>query len=289
MLCFGAVEMLADAGDFRRVSRDWSPGVTMIAKLERCCCAVRPCWQLRNVDAARGERLQRRNGGAQWRSVVDIVCTPGDADVPPSSASGGPLDRQRERHAHHVGRRDRANGRATPAVNGVANLDPSAGVIDMLGGNDIVTISGGTIGTAADPDRHRPRRRRRHVRDERRHDHRLGVRSRRRQHLRGQRRHDPRLAVRRQPERRRHDFRVRRTFRRRGDRTGFRRPGRRQRHLQHDRRHARRRGQRRQRQRRAEDQWRHDRLLCLRQRRHRPDHRSRAAPSPATSKPKQSS
>ena len=39
----------------------------------------------------------------------------------------------------------------TPAVSSGGNLDPSAGVIDLLDGDDVVTISGGTIGSTADP------------------------------------------------------------------------------------------------------------------------------------------
>ena len=83
--------------------------------------------------------------------VVDIVCSPGDAPVAPFRASGGPAEGGGIDTLTMSGGSIVANGLATPTVNGVSNLAPSVGVIDMLGGNDIVNISGGTIGTAASP------------------------------------------------------------------------------------------------------------------------------------------
>ena len=83
--------------------------------------------------------------------VVDIVCSPGDAAVAPFRASGGGTEGGGIDTLTMSGGSIVANGVATPTVNGVSNLQPSVGVIDMLGGNDIVSISGGSIGTAAAP------------------------------------------------------------------------------------------------------------------------------------------
>ena len=83
--------------------------------------------------------------------VVDIVCSPGDAPVAPFRASGGPAEGGGIDTLTMSGGSIVANGLATPTVNGVSNLAPSVGVIDMLGGNDIVNISGGSIGTAVSP------------------------------------------------------------------------------------------------------------------------------------------
>ena len=82
--------------------------------------------------------------------VVNIVCAPGDAAVAPFQTTN-PTDGSGIDTLTMTGGSIVATGAATPRVDGVTNLDPSAGVIDLLGGNDIVTISGGTIGTAASP------------------------------------------------------------------------------------------------------------------------------------------
>ena len=82
--------------------------------------------------------------------VVDIVCTPGDAAVAPFSTDNEFSDGSGIDTLTMSGGAILTNGAATPLVDGLANLTPSDGVIDMLGGNDIVTISGGTIGSAAD-------------------------------------------------------------------------------------------------------------------------------------------
>ena len=83
--------------------------------------------------------------------AVDIVCATGDAAVQPFTTNNEFSDGSGIDTLTMSGGAVLANAAATPLVDGLANLTPSADVIDMLGGNDIVTISGGTIGTAADP------------------------------------------------------------------------------------------------------------------------------------------
>ena len=84
-------------------------------------------------------------------NVVDVVCAPGDPAVAPFSTSYPLSDGSGTDTFTMSGSAVLATAGATPLVIGVGNLDPNAGAIDMLGGNDLVIISGGTIGSAATP------------------------------------------------------------------------------------------------------------------------------------------
>ena len=83
--------------------------------------------------------------------VVDIVCTPGAPDVAPFLSSSGAITGNGNDTLTMSGGAVLTGAATTPAVSSGGNLDPSAGVIDLLDGDDVVTISGGTIGSTADP------------------------------------------------------------------------------------------------------------------------------------------
>jgi hypothetical protein len=92
--------------------------------------------------------LMMRNG----LQVVDIVCLPGDPPVASFATSSSLSDGNGNDTLGMSGGAVLANGALpTPLVGGEVNLDTSTGVIQMLGGDDVVVISGGTIGTAAAP------------------------------------------------------------------------------------------------------------------------------------------
>ncbi|MHA6686777.1 beta strand repeat-containing protein [Mesorhizobium sp. A556] len=88
---------------------------------------------------------------------VNIVCRDGDQTVQPFATSFGNGDGTQfyDGNGNDIltitGGSILATGQDTPVVNETYNLDPSTGVIEMGAGNNIVDISGGTIGSAATP------------------------------------------------------------------------------------------------------------------------------------------
>lgn len=86
--------------------------------------------------------------------TVDIVCNTGDADVQPFATSyGGVVNSGTGIDTLTInGGSVVVTGLTTPPVQGTPfDLDPSAGVISMGDGDDIVIMRGGAIGTAAAP------------------------------------------------------------------------------------------------------------------------------------------
>jgi len=86
-------------------------------------------------------------------SEVDIVCGPGDPDVAPfttaySGYNGNGVDTLTMTGGFIT---DGAEGGPPQVIGSDFFLTPSDGIVEMLGGSDVVTISGGTIGTTASP------------------------------------------------------------------------------------------------------------------------------------------
>jgi outer membrane autotransporter protein len=83
--------------------------------------------------------------------VVDIVCNAGDPAVEPFATSYAGSTGDGADTFTMTGGSILVGAPGTTLVDGSSPLDPGVSVIDMGLGNDVVIISGGQIGTAADP------------------------------------------------------------------------------------------------------------------------------------------
>jgi hypothetical protein len=100
---------------------------------------------------ANGACVATRNIVGETTVSVNVVCALGDPVVAPFATSYNDiyLGNGADRLDMSGGNIQAVGGALTPAVAGTDfRLDPSIGIIEMLGGDDFVNISGGTIGDA---------------------------------------------------------------------------------------------------------------------------------------------